>query len=230
MFDKAPKGASVRRTNRILPEVFHNAAGLSGGLHPYVASGVTAEGQDGGERGPDDDATLAEYQASRARYIRTITADVEQRVMATIGKRRAPLKEEIGNLALLGHARYEEYRVALKAYSARVLGRVTARGLLPPSPSERMILGIDKLYKEALRTAEAFREITTIVKKRKDKLEELDWKMRDQVEQYGRAFIRQLETPSGLEGAFKRDPLLGRAHARMLAAQSRRESVKNLPT
>ena len=43
--------------------------------------------------------------------------------------------------------------------------------------------------------------------------------------QHGRDLIAQLETPTGLEGAFKRDPLLARAHARMQAAEARRESV-----
>jgi hypothetical protein len=34
-----------------------------------------------------------------------------------------------------------------------------------------------------------------------------------------------LETPEGLENAFKRDPLLGRAHARMKAAIAQRDAL-----
>jgi hypothetical protein len=51
--------------------------------------------------------------------------------------------------------------------------------------------------------------------------------VRTVLEQHGRDLIAQLESPAGLEGAFKRDPLLGRAHARMLAAAARRESVRD---
>jgi hypothetical protein len=103
--------------------------------------------------------------------------------------------------------------------------RVTAAGLLPPSPAERMIRGIDKLYKAAVKAADEYREVNAIIKKRKEILAEMDWKMRVQVEQYGRDLIAQLETATGLESAFKRNPLPGRAHARMLAAEARRASV-----
>jgi hypothetical protein len=179
--------------------------------------------------GPDDDAVLAEYQASRARYIRTVTSGVEQRLMETIGKRREPLKEEIANLALLAHNRYEVYQEALKAYKAKAPGRVTATGLQPPSAAERTIRDIDKLYKAAVKAAAEFREIEPIIKKRRTQLTEIDWKLREQVEQYGRSLISQLETKAGLESAFQRDPLLGRAHARMQAAQARRAAIREEP-
>jgi hypothetical protein len=154
-------------------------------------------------------------------------ADVEQRVMETIGNRRGPPMDEITNLTLLAHSRYDVYQTALKAYSAKAPSRVTVGGLLPPSPAERMIRGIDRLYKAAVKAAEEFSECNAIIKKRKDQFEKIDQHMRVQVEQYGRDIIAQLETPTGLEGAFKRDPLLGRAHARMLAAQVRRASVRD---
>jgi hypothetical protein len=179
----------------------------------------------GESRAADYDSTVAEYHASRARYIRTVTSGVEARLMESVGKRREPLREEIANLSILAHDRYDTYQAALKAYSVKAPSRVTAGGLLPPSPAERMIRGIDQLYKAAVKAAEEYREVNAIIKKRKDKLTEMDWKMRVQVEQYGRDLIAQLETETGLAGAFKRDPLLGRAHARMLAAEARRASV-----
>jgi hypothetical protein len=98
--------------------------------------------------------------------------------------------------------------------------------LLPPSRAERMIGGIDKLYKTAVKAAEEFSEVNEIIKKRKEKLDQIDNEVRTVLEQHGRELIAQLETPTGLEGAFKRDPLLGRAHARMVAAEARRESVR----
>jgi len=171
------------------------------------------------------DATVSEYHSSRARYIRTVTSGVEARLMETIGKRREPLVEEISNLGILARDRFDMYQAALKAYSVKAPGRVTAGGLLPPAPTDRVIRGIDKLYKTALKAADEYREVNTIIKKRKDKLAEMDWKLREQVEQYGHALIAQLETTAGLESAFKRDPLLGRAHARMVAAEARRASV-----
>lgn len=169
----------------------------------------------------DYQAAAAEYHASRARYIRTVTSDVERRLAETIGKRRESLREEISNLTLLAQSRYENYQDALKAYAAKAPSRVTADGLKQPSPPERMISGINKLYKAAALAAEEFREVNDIIKKRKDKLSDLDYKLRTQVEQYGRDLIAQLETERGLEGAFARDPLLGRAHARMLALRQR---------
>jgi hypothetical protein len=164
-------------------------------------------------------AALAEYQASRARYIRTITTDAEKRLGETIGKRRESLREEIANLTALAQHRYDSYQDALQAYAAKAPGRVNAGGMRPPLPSDRMIKGIDKLYKAALKAAEDFREVNDIIKKRKDKLGEVDYKLRIQLEQYGRDLIAQLETETGLEGAFRRDPLLSRAHARMVAAK-----------
>jgi hypothetical protein len=176
------------------------------------------------------EAATSEYHSSRARYIRTITSDVEKRLLESIGKRRAPLMEEIGNLSTLAHARFDAYQTALKAYAAKAPSRATASALLPPGPGERLISGIDKLYKAALKAAEEYNEVNGIIKKRRESLDEMDKKMREQVEKYGRDLIAQLETPAGLEAAFKRDPLLGRAHARMAQAQAHvaqiRESMK----
>jgi len=175
---------------------------------------------------PDYDASVKEYHASRARYIRSVTADTEQKLMETVAKRRDPLKEEINSLSSLARARYDTRQTTLKAYAAKAPGRVSSGGLLPPSPAERMIGGIDKLYKTAVKAAEEFNEVNEIIKQRKEKLDKIDEEVRSVVEQHGRELIAQLETPTGLEGAFKRDPLLGRAHARMLAAEARRASVR----
>ncbi len=171
------------------------------------------------------DASVREYHASRARYIRTVTTDTEKKLMETVAKRRDPLKEEINNLQALARARYEARQTTLKAYAAKAPGRVSSGGLLPPSAAERMVGGIDKLYKAAVKAAEEFNEVNEIIKKRKEKLDSIDNEVRTVLEQHGRDLIAQLETPTGLEGAFKRDPLLERAHSRMVAAEARRESV-----
>jgi hypothetical protein len=171
------------------------------------------------------DTSVREYHASRARYIRTVTTDTEKKLMETVAKRRDPLKEEINNLQALARARFETRQSTLKAYAAKAPGRVTTSGLLPPSAAERMTGGIDKLYKAAVKAAEEFNEVNEIIKKRKEKLDAIDHEVRTVLEQHGRDLIAQLETPTGLEGAFKRDPLLERAHSRMIAAEARRESV-----
>jgi len=174
----------------------------------------------------DYDASVREYHASRARYIRTVTNDTEKKLMETVAKRRDPIKEEINNLTALARSRFDARQMTLRAYAAKAPGRVSASGLLPPSPAERVIGGIDKLYKSALKAAEEFNEVNDIIKKRKEKLDKIDEEVRSVVEQHGRDLIAQLETPTGLEGAFKRDPLLERAHARMVAAEARRASVR----
>jgi hypothetical protein len=171
------------------------------------------------------DTLVREYHASRARYIRTVTTDTEKKLMETVAKRRDPLKEEINNLQALARARFETRQSTLKAYAAKAPGRVSTSGLQPPSAAERMTGGIDKLYKAAVKAAEEFNEVNEIIKKRKEKLDAIDNEVRTVVEQHGRDLIAQLETPTGLEGAFKRDPLLERAHSRMIAAEARRESV-----
>jgi hypothetical protein len=171
------------------------------------------------------DASVREYHASRARYIRTVTTDTEKKLMETVANRRDPLKEEINNLQALSRARFEARQSTLKAYAAKAPGRVSTAGLLPPSAAERMVGGIDKLYKAAVKAAEEFNEVNEIIKKRKEKLDSIDNEVRTVLQQHGRGLIAQLETPTGLEGAFKRDPLLERAHSRMVAAEARRESV-----
>jgi hypothetical protein len=179
-----------------------------------------------GQQVSDYDASVREYHASRARYIRTVTNDTEKKLMETVAKRRDPIKAEINNLTALARSRYDARQMTLRAYAAKAPGRVSASGLLPPSPAERVIGGIDKLYKSALKAAEEFNEVNDIIKKRKEKLDKIDDEVRSVLEQHGRDLIAQLETPTGLEGAFKRDPLLERAHARMVAAEARRASVR----
>jgi hypothetical protein len=186
---------------------------------------VSAEYAAENRRLPEYEASVAEYHSSRARYIRSVTSDVEKRIMETIGKRREPLVEEIANLTALAHARFESYQAGLKDYAAKAPGRVKGTAVQAPMPTDRIVPGIDKLYKAAIKAADEFREVNDIIKKRKEKLAQIDWKMREQIEQYGRDLIAQLETERGLEGAFQRDPLLGRAYARMMAAESRRTSV-----
>jgi hypothetical protein len=183
-----------------------------------------------GKRFNEVEVAIGEYHASRARYIRTVTADTEKKLLETVAKRREPILEELNNLTALARVRFETRQATLKAYAAKAPGRVSTGGLLPPSTAERMIGGIDKLYKAAVKAAEEFNEVNEIVKKRKEKLDAIDREVRTLLEQHGRDLIAQLETPTGLEGAFKRDPLLGRAHARMVAAQARQTSMRDSMT
>jgi hypothetical protein len=187
---------------------------------------VSTESVRGGKGASEYDSAVAEYHASRARYIRSVTADTEKKLLEAVAKKREPLTEEITNLTALARTRFELRQATLKAYAAKAPGRVGPAGLQPPSPAERMIGGIDKLYKAAVKAAEEFNEINDIIKKRKEKLDAIDSEVRTLLEAHGRDLIAQLETPTGLEGAFKRDPLLGRAHARMVAAQARRDSAR----
>jgi hypothetical protein len=170
----------------------------------------------------DYDAAVKEYHASRARYIRTVTDDTEQKLLETVAKRRAPLMEEITNLTALARLRFETRQESLKAYGAKAPGRVTSASVQPPLPGS----GADKLYKAAIKAAEEFAEVNDILKKRKEKLEAIDAEVRKVLEQHGRDLIAALESPVGLEGAFKRDPLLERAHSRMVAAEARRTSAR----
>ena len=175
---------------------------------------------------PDYDDSVAQYLASRARYIRTVTGDTEKRLFETVAKRRDPLKEEIANLTLFARVQFDKRQQTLRDYKAKAPNRVTATGLLPPSTTERVIPGIDKLFKTAVKAAEEFNEVNGMIKKRKEQIDKIDEEVRTVLKQRTSDIIAQLETPVGLEGAFKRDPLLEQAYKRMLAAEARRESVR----
>ena len=93
-------------------------------------------------------------------------------------------------------------------------------------PTDRVVTGIGKLYKAATAAADEYREVTEIIKKRKEQ------PRRDRLEAprenrtVRRDLIAQLETKAGLDAAFRRDPLLSRAHARMLASKARKDHVQ----
>jgi hypothetical protein len=170
------------------------------------------------------EAAIREYEFSRDRYFHTLRADAEEKVLATVVKRREKLNEEIDNLRALTKIRGDARAVALKAYAQRCPGRVTATSLLPPAATDRLS-GADKLFKAAVKAAEEFAEVNDILRKRREALEAIDAEMRTVLQKHNEDLIRFLETPTGLENAFKRDPLLGRAHARMKAAIAHRDAL-----
>src|SRR5271163_5129642 len=122
-----------------------------------------------------DDGIIAEYHASRARFIRSVTADVEARLMAAVEKRRAPLVAEISNLTVLAHDRHETYRAGVAAYKATTGAKSAA------------------LQKAALKAAAEYKEVEAIIKKRREALDAIDRRLRVEIEQYGRELINQLE-------------------------------------
>ena len=172
------------------------------------------------------EAAIREYEASRDRYCHTLRADAEEKVLKTVVARRQKLTDEIENLRMLAKMRGDARTAALKAYAQRCPGRVTATSLLPPAATDRVGgFGVDKLFKTAVKAAEEFNEVNDILKKRRASLEEIESEMRTVLQKHNDDLIRFLETPTGLENAFKRDPLLGRAHARMKAAVAQRDAV-----
>jgi hypothetical protein len=170
------------------------------------------------------DAAIREYELSRDRYFVTLRADAEEKVRASVVKRTGKLSEEIENLRSLARIRNDARAIALKAYAERCPGRVTATSLLPPSPTDH-IAGADKLFKAAVKAAEEFAEVNDILKKRREAMEAIETEMRATLRKHNEDLVRFLETPSGLENAFKRDPLLGRAYARMKAAIAQRDAL-----
>ena len=78
---------------------------------------------------------------------------------------------------------------------------------------------MDKVYKAALVAADEFNEVSEILRKRRENLEAIDGEMRTRLTEYNENLIAMLESPDGLANAFRRDPLLERAHRRMKEAQ-----------
>jgi malate synthase len=183
----------------------------------------------GDSRNPsaEAEAAIREYEISRDRYLQTIIADAEARVSKSFARRRDKLSEEIENLRGLGRIRADARSAAVKAYQQRCPTRVSAASLLPPTPADRVANpGVDKLFKAAVKAAEEFNEINEMMRKRREMLEAIDQETRDHVRKYQEEVITLLETPDGLANAFKRDPLLGQAHARMKALLAQRDAAQ----
>jgi Skp family chaperone for outer membrane proteins len=174
------------------------------------------------------EAAIREYEFSRDRYMHTLRADAEAKVLATVTHRREKLMEEVNNLRALARIRSDARAEAMKAYAQRCPGRVSATSFLPPSAADKVgNFGVDKLFKAAVKANEEMTEVSEILKKRRDALDAIDTEMKAVLAKHYEDLIRALETPTGLENAFKRDPLLGRAHARMKAAIERRDALRN---
>jgi hypothetical protein len=172
----------------------------------------------------DADAAIREYEFSRDRYMLTLRAAAEEQVRKAMGPRHDKLNDEIGNLRTLARVRSDARTAAVKAYAQRCPSRVQGTAFLPPGPAER-VGGGDKLFKAAMKAHEEFTEVNEILKKRKEALDAIEVEMRAILQKRNEELIRMLETPSGLENAFKRDPLLGRAHARMKTAVAQRDAL-----
>lgn len=178
----------------------------------------------------DADAAIREYEFSRDRYMYTLRTAAEEQVMKTVGPRREKLNGEIENLRVLSRVRAETRTDAVKAYAQRFPSRVQGTAFLPPSPTDRVGGGADKLFKSAMKAHEELNEVTDILKRRREALDTLETEMRAILQKRNEELIRILETPEGLENAFKRDPLLGRAHARMKAAVAQRDALLGVGT
>jgi hypothetical protein len=146
--------------------------------------------------------------------------------MQSVERRRDKLIEEIENLRLLALARGDARAEAVKAYGQRCPARVTPTSLLPPTAGDRVgNFAVDRLFKAAVKAAEEFNEVNDLLRKRRAALGDIDVELRTVLQKHNDDLIRALETPDGLANAFKRDPLLGHAHARMKAALARRDAL-----
>lgn len=138
-------------------------------------------------------------------------------------KRRDLLNEEVQNLTLLVKSRHATREQTLRDYAQKCPGRVTSAGV--PLPPGGVAFGADKLYRAAVKSADEFTEANELLRKRRESLEQLNGELQRKMQKYHAQLIRQLETPDGLANAFRLDPLLERAHARMRAATPRPPEV-----
>jgi phosphoglycerate dehydrogenase-like enzyme len=175
-------------------------------------------------------AAIKEYEFSRERYMSTLKNQAEEKIVGTARKRREALMKEVDNLLTVGKFRAEAKNVAIKAYAQRCPGKVTASGMQPPNPADRMTFsGAEKLYRAALKASEEFNEVNDLLKKRRDLIEQIDAEAREVLRKHHDDLVRALESPGGFEAACRRDPLLGRAHARMKAAMAQRDALAGRP-
>jgi len=177
----------------------------------------------------DADAAIREYEFSRDRYMYALRVAAEEAVVKSVAPRRDKLNSEIENLRVLSRLRADTRAEAVKAYAQRCPSRVQGTAFLPPGPADR-VGGADKLFKTAMKAHEDLTEVTDILKKRREALDTLETEMRAILQKRNEELIRMLETPDGLENAFKRDPLLSRAYARMKAAVAQRDALAGAST
>ena len=179
-----------------------------------------------GQTKPDferDESVLQAYENAKLRYIRGITQEAETKLREAFAKRREAINEEIGNLRTLARTRQDAANAAAGAYGKKLPRRVRKSGVRPPSLWERIrsFNRVTKLYRIAARAGSELDEVNELLRKRRDRLEQMERETRRSIYLREESVRKKLQTPEGL-AALHADPMVKAAFAKMQAVMNER--------
>jgi hypothetical protein len=170
-----------------------------------------------------DESVLQAYENAKLRYIRGITQEAETKLREAFAKRREAINEEIANLRTLARTRQESSNAAAAAYGRKLPHRVRKSGVKPPSLFERIrsLNRVTKFYNNAARAASELDEVNELLRKRRDRLEQMERETRRSIYLREESVRKKLQTPEGL-AALHADPMVKAAFAKMQAVMNER--------
>jgi hypothetical protein len=163
-----------------------------------------------------------EYDFARSRFIQSLLTGADiTRIVDEASKKRETLRVEIEHLRVLARARHETSTNDARAYQTMLPHRITAAGLQPPSPLEKIgaTFGSERMYKKAFNSAKEYVEARDLFVKRRDQLTVVEENLRKTLHAREAAIERQLESAGGHDMALKRDPLLNSAYQKLIALE-----------
>jgi hypothetical protein len=181
------------------------------------AAGQAADGFGRGE------AVVQAYENAKLSYIRGITQEAEMRLREAFAKRREAINEEIGNLRTLARSRQEAANQTAQAYAKKLPHRVRKSGVRAPSFFERLrtFNKVSKLYRNAARASAELDEVNELLRKRRDRLEQMERETRRSIYLREESVRKKLQTPEGL-AALHADPVVKAAFQKMQNAMNER--------
>jgi hypothetical protein len=170
-----------------------------------------------------DAAVIQAYENAKLRYIRGITAEAENKLREAFAKRREAINEEIANLRVLSKSRQESATAAAAAYGKKLPHRVRKSGVRKPSFFERLrtFNAVSKLYNNASRAQSELDEVNDLLRKRRDRLEQMERETRRSIYLREESVRKKLQTPAGL-AALHADPMVKAAFQKMQSVMNER--------
>jgi len=170
-----------------------------------------------------DAAVVQAYENAKLAYIRGITLEAENKLREAFAKRREAINEEIGNLRTLAKSRQDTATQTAAAYAKFLPNRVRKSGVRPPSFFERLrtLNRVAKLYRNAARASQELDEVNELLRKRRDRLEQMERETRRSIYLREESVRKKLQTPEGL-AALHADPVVKASFQKMQAVMNER--------
>lgn len=170
-----------------------------------------------------DAAVVQAYENAKLAYIRGITQEAESKLREAFAKRREAINEEIANLRILAKSRQETATAAAAAYAKKLPHRVRKSGVRKPSLFERLrtFNTVSRLYGIASKAQEELDEVNDLLRKRRDRLEQMERETRRSIYLREESVRKKLQTPEGL-AALHADPMVKAAFQKMQSVMNER--------